>query len=371
MSSSGEKTEQPTRKKLDDARKKGQVPQSQDVHKLLVTGVGFELVIATKDYMLVNINDMFVSNINALNTPFNDVLGGLIKETIFTGLKCSLLILLAVIVARLVSGWMQFGLLMAPETLIPSLDKLNPINAIKQIFSVKKIVELLLNIAKCIVIFAIFYVITFDSLGDILLSATGNIQMAVEAGSDIFIFAARVSITLLLVISILDFLLQKKFFIKQHMMTKDEVFREYKQQEGDPQTKAQRKALGREIVESAPASIKSVDEANAVVVNPTHFAVALRYIPGEDPLPKILCKGVDERASEIIKRAYNNNTPVIRYIWLARTLYSTGKEGRLIPKQTLKPAAAVYKSVFELLDAGSKFDSRKTLELDEFKNPPR
>lgn len=350
MSESGEKTEQPTSKKLEDAKKKGQIPQSQDIHKLFITGVGFEGLVATKDSILNNIHVMFSSNMQSLNGPFFEALEHMVKESLITLLKCSIFILLFVIVARLISGWLQFGFIIVPNAVSPNISKLNPISSIRQLFSVKKLVELLLNIAKCFILFAVFYVVIFDSLSDIVLTSTGTIAFALSAGTDIFIYAARLSFVLLAIVCILDLILQKHFFTKQHMMSKDEVFREYKQQEGDPHTKAQRKALGREIVNSAPASTKSVDEANAVIVNPTHFAVALRFIPDEDALPKILCKGVDDRALEIIARARAKNIAVIRYVSLARELYSTGKEGRIIPRATLKPIAAVYRGIFQALE---------------------
>ncbi len=350
MSESGEKTEQPTSKKLDDAKKKGQVPQSQDIHKLFITGVGFETLVAFKDRILIDINMLFTTTISQLDGPFLKSLETLAKESVFTLFKSSIFVLLFVVVARAVSSWIQFGFLIVPSAVTPNIEKLNPMNTIKQLFSMAKLVELALNIIKFGILLSVFYVVVVDSLNEIVLTSTGTLMFAITAGADVFIYAARLSLVLLAIVCVFDLMLQRKIFTKQHMMTKDEVYREYKQQEGDPHTKAQRKAFGRELVESGPAPVQAADDANVVIVNPTHFAIALRFIPGEDPLPKILCKGVDDRAKEIIARAKQNDTVIIRYVSLARELYSTGKEGVAIPRATLKPIAAVYRAVFKTIE---------------------
>lgn len=357
---SGEKTEEPTEQKLENARKKGQVAQSQDINKLFVTLAGFELIIALKDSFMEKIQVMMLLPLARINDPFL-FSAKEIAERVFTmGLIMSLTIIAAVVVARMLASWIQFGFLMAPETLAPSLNKLDPVSNIKNLFSIKKIIELLSNIAKAAVLAFVFYSVIMKAMPDILLMSTGTLTLSINASSDIFIFAARLSLIFFGIIAIGDFIVQKHFFIKGQKMSKDEIFREYKQSEGDPQTKGERKALGRELIESGPAPVAKVDEATAVVVNPTHFAIALRYIPGETPLPKMLCKGVDERAQEIIARARENGIPVVRYIWLARTLFSTGKENAYIPRAVIKPMAAVFRAIKEMEDADSDYDADYT-----------
>lgn len=345
---SGEKTEPPTDKKLRDARKKGQVAQSQDVNKLFITMAGFEVIIAMKDIFLEKVQSLILITLSSVNDPFIFAARQLTKQLLSIGASISLTVVCAVIIFRILASNVQFGFLMAPSMLAPSLKKLSPITNIKGLVSVKKLIELLTNIAKAIVLAVVFYTVISSSLPEIILTATGTVRFSLNAGADLFIFAARISLTIFGGLAILDFIVQKHFFIKGQKMSKDDIFREYKQSEGDPQMKGERKAVARELAESGPAPVAKVDDASAVVVNPTHFAVALRYVPGETPLPKVLCKGVDDRAQEIIARAREKGIPVVRYVWLARTLFSTGKENRYIPRKVIKPMAAVFRAIKEM-----------------------
>lgn len=345
---SGEKTEKPTDKKLNDARKKGQVAQSQDINKLFVTAAGFETLFALQDVILEKIQSIFIITIASLDDPFIFALKQLFKQLLSIGMSISFMVIAAVVVFRILASNVQFGFLMAPSSLAPSLNKLNPVSNIKNTFSVKKIIELLTNIAKALVLSFVFYSVIKNSLADIVFMGFGNLSFSIDVGIDLFVFAARLSLLIFGVLAIIDFLVQKHFFIKGQKMSKDDIFREYKQAEGDPQMKGERKAVARELAQSGPAPVANTDEATAVVVNPTHFAVALRYVPGETPLPKLLCKGVDDRAQEIIKRAKDKDIPVIRYVWLARTLFSKGKENRYIPRDVIKPMAAVFRVIKEI-----------------------
>lgn len=345
--SSAEKTEQPTDKKLKDARKKGQVAQSQDINKLFITAVGFELLIALKDSFLERVYAIIEVSLQLTEAPFSFAAKEVARHSFQVALFIVLILLFAVIVARIIGGWIQFGLLIAPEAVRFDITKLNPVTNAKNIFSMKKVVELLANIAKAIVLSIVFYLVVKSVFSDIILTSMTTLDVAVKAGIDIFILAARVSLFIFLILAIIDFMAQKYFFIKSQKMTKDEVFREYKQMEGDPYMKGIRKSFGRELVESEPTE-KNMKSANAVVVNPTHFAVALRYVPGETPLPKVICKGVDEKAQYMIQIAKQNKIPVIRYVWLARTLFRVGKENQYIPREVIKPMAVVFKAVKEM-----------------------
>ena len=361
---SGEKTEAPTDKKLNDARKKGQVAQSQDVNKLFVTMAGFEILIAMKDVFLEKAESIFIITIASINDPFIFAIKQVSKQLINIGASISLMVVAAVIIARVLGGMVQIGFLMAPETIMPSLKKLNPIANIKNLFSVKKIIELFTNIAKALVLAFVFYSVVESALADILFISTGTLLFSLNVGVDLFIFAARLSMVFFGILAIIDFIVQKHFFIKGQKMSKDDIFREYKQAEGDPQMKGERKAVARELAQSGPAPIKNVDEATAVLVNPTHFAIALRYVPGETPLPKLLCKGVDDRAQEIVKRAREQGVPVICYVWLARTLFSTGKENNYIPRKVIKPMAAVFRAIKELEALEENYDKNHIPEIN-------
>ncbi len=359
-----EKTEQPTDKKLRDAKAKGQVAQSQDVNKWFITVAGFEVVIAMKDVIMEKIQSLFLITISSIDYPFLFAVKQLTKQLIMIGLSITLLVASAVIVSRVLANCVQFGFIMVPNNIMPSLKKLDPLTNLKNIVSVKKIIELISNVVKAILIAIIFYYIISSSISGIIFTATGTLSYSLEAGVDLFVAAARISLVTFGILALLDYMVQRHFFMKGQMMSKDEIFREYKASEGDPQVKGQRKQFARELLEGDPAPVKSVDDASAVVVNPTHFAVALRYVPGETPLPKMLCKGVDERAQEIIDRAREKKVPIIRYVWLARTLFSTGKENRYIPRRVIKPMAMVFRAIMEMEESGRYYGPNYIPEIN-------
>jgi type III secretion protein U len=148
-------------------------------------------------------------------------------------------------------------------------------------------------------------------------------------------------------------------------MDMEEIKREFKESEGDPMVKGQRKQLAREWANEAPAA--KTEKANAVVVNPTHFAVAMFYDPKEAMVPIVLAKGKDDIAQAMIQRAREFNIPVIRHVWLARTLYATGRQDSVIPKSSYEAVAQVYAVVNELVAMN---DLGRNVELESLGEPP-
>jgi type III secretion protein U len=357
--SAGEKTEEPTQHKLDEARKKGQVAQSQDVNKLFVTLAGFEVIIALNHFFLDKLKRLISLPYQFLNDDFVFAASNVTSESFWLWIGIIAIILPTVIVFRFIAAFIQFGILMAPESMKMDMKKFDPVTNAKNIFSKKKFIEIGGNLVKAIVLAIVFYQVTKLFLGYILLLPNTNLNTSVEMGIHVFSYAARISLAVFLVIASVDFILQKWMFMKDQKMTKDEVFREYKQMEGDPHIKGQRKQLAHELATSGGPIAKQVEQADAVVVNPTHFAVAISYKPGQTPLPILLCKGVDERAQEIIRLAKHYDVPVIRYVSLARTLFRTGREGKFIPKPTLQAMAAVFKAIREIQKANDESSEKQ------------
>lgn len=146
-------------------------------------------------------------------------------------------------------------------------------------------------------------------------------------------------------------------------MTQVEVVKEYKDMEGDPHVKGQRRALAQQLAQEEPkVKLPKLEEADMLVVNPTHFAVALYYRPGKTPLPLLVDKGTDAEARKLIDRAKAADVPVIQCVWLARTLYEK-KLGANIPRETLQAVAFLYRTLRELNDEAK----RETLEFPELK----
>jgi type III secretion protein U len=362
--SSGEKTEEPTSKKLADSRKKGQVAQSQDVNKLFVTVAGFQLLLAMYDIYFADITRLITLTYQLVNYDFSYSGPLLAREAFSTWSRTILPFLAAVILARFVASFVQYGILIAPESFKIDLGKLSPVKNGKNIISKKKFLEFIGNIVKTLVLVTIVYQVVKSNLPEILMLSLTDIPVSLEFSIHVFRSILNMVMLTFLVISFADFVLQKKIFIKSMKMTKDEVFREYKQSEGDPQTKADRKAVGDQILNSEGGEIKkTVADSDAVVVNPTHFAVALEYKPGKTPLPIIRAKGMDKNAHEIIEIAKENNVPVIRYVSLARHMYRVGKVGKYIPRDCLSQMAAVFIAIREINEEGD--DSNITREIKD------
>lgn len=338
---SDDKTEEPTQKKIRDAREKGQVGQSQDFNKLIIAGVVLQILISMTDYGVDQLKSNVEAMILRLDIPFQLALKEVVKQSTETYLSLLVLTLAPAVLMRLVSTWSQFGLLLAPKALMPNLSKLNPVNAAKNMFSKQKFMDLLLNIFKAGLVVLALVLVLKPALALLFLIPQSDLQHLIIVVSTILGQLHIKTLGLLFIIAGADFLLKKHFHKKGLMMSKEDVKQEHKQSQGDPHVKGQRKQLARQIANDPGKPKQGGKKADAVVVNPTHFAVQLYYRPGETPLPLILHHAQDDAAKDIIQEAHKQGIPVIRCIWLARRL-CTYEIGSYIPKESLKAVAEIY-----------------------------
>lgn len=361
MSDSGEKKHPASAKKLRDQRKKGQVAQSQDVSKLLALTAISEIALLTAETSMQRFQQMMVLPMSRMGQPFARSLEEVLMDGLTVFFSFSLLMAALAIAAKLISSWMQFGLLFAPETLKPDFNRLNPVSQLKQMFSAQSVINLLMSIGKAVLLGMIVYVVVWPSLGALINLANSDLQSYILALIALFRHLLHACLGLLLVLALLDMSMQKYFFAKRMRMTQVEVVKEYKDMEGDPHVKGQRRQLAHELAQEEPkVKLPKLEEADMLVINPTHFAVALYYRPGKTPLPLLIGKGTDDKARKLIARAKAAEVPVIQCVWLARTLY-TNKLGAGIPRETLQAVALIYRTLRELDDEAK----RKTLELPE------
>ncbi len=361
MSDSGEKKHPASAKKLRDQRKKGQVAQSQDVAKLLALAAISEIALFTAETSLQRFQQMMMLPISRVGQPFARALEEVLVDGLVVFFSFSLLMAGVAIATKLISSWMQFGLLFAPETLKLDFNRLNPLNQFKQFFSAQSLMNLLMSVAKAFLLGLIVYVVVWPSLGALINLANSDLQSYLLALIALFRYLLHACLGLLLVLALIDLTLQKHFFAKRMRMTQVEVVKEYKDMEGDPHVKGQRRALAQQLAQEEPkVKLPKLEESDMLVVNPTHFAVALYYRPGNTPLPILVSKGTDADARQLIARAKAAKVPVIQCVWLARTLY-TRKLGAGIPRETLQAVALIYRTLRELDDEAK----RETLELPE------
>jgi len=344
---SGEKTEQATDHKLQENRRKGQVSQSQDVSKLLVMLAVLEVIFAMVDSSMNKLKSLIALPEARLNVPFEQALNDVGGEAILIGSVLILMTVGTVIVVRPVAGWIQIGPLFAPEAAAPKFDALNPLPKFKQMFSAKQWVQLVVSLLKAVVLISVFALLLRAHLQELAELSAGSLDGLMTAGVDIMKMLAHAAIGVLLVFAVSDFAIQKYFYMKQNRMSHEDIKNEHKQMEGDPHAKQHRKKLSNEILNSPVKKVsqRAVEEADFLMVNPTHVAVGLFYRPDETMLPRVMFKARDEDAQEAIRLAHSLNKPVIRYVWLARNLYRTTGEGEFIPRETIRSVAAIYRLV--------------------------
>jgi type III secretion protein U len=340
---SGEKTEEPTRKKLDDARKKGQSPKSQDVNAAAgLVGLLIALVVMAES-MLDRLSQMLLRALHqGLAAGSNEDMLALMVDMLKTGIMAVLPFIAVSVALGFVASFAQVGFNLSFEPISPKFDKLNPAEGLKKLFSVRSLIDFLKMVVKAIALGAVLWVLIqgmvpllvgaayFNPVGVGLLGWKSMIKL-LAAGCLVFVVVGPV-----------DFGLQLWLFKRDQKMTKDEVKREHKESEGDPQLKGQRKQIAQEMATSPPE--KRVPGASVVVTNPTHYAVALRYEPGETPLPVIVAKGMDAEALRIRAIAEKSGVPIVGNPPLARALHKLQLDDP-VPEELFEAVAAVLRWV--------------------------
>lgn len=344
--SSGEKTEEPTPKKLRDARKKGQVAKSNDINSTALLIIIFAYIGVIWNSLIRDLREMLILPSYYYDVPFfqalNNVWGGVITK--FMTISFGILVVTAM--TGILSNFIQVGPLLAFESLKPDFNKMNPVEGFKKIFAKKNFVEFLKNALKISAIVTILYYVIkdmIDPLFKIPLSGMAGVMEILPP------MARNFAINILIVyiiFAIFDLFFQRKQHIEQLKMTKDEVKREYKEMEGDPQIKGQRKQLHREMaMEDAPQSAK---KSTVVVTNPEHYAIALKYEEEKKKLPYITAKGKNLLALRMIDAAKEAEVPVMQNIDLAHKLYDDVPVKEYIPRELLEPVAEVLRWVREI-----------------------
>jgi type III secretion protein U len=362
---STEKTEQPTDKKLNDARDRGEVPISQDLAHLVALVAVAETAFLSEPLWREAIMSLFELSATTLGRPFRAAVAEMLTAAGFV-LAIAFAALCVVAILSVVGGhWGQTGIVLTAEPLAPKMDKLNPVNGFKQMFSMKKLTETVGNILKTALIGFIMYLLIRSQLPTIVSLAGGTPRDIYYGFFSILRDTFHILVVVCLAIALIDFALQKYIFIKGQMMSLQDIKNEQKETEGDPLIKNLRRQLARELIEGNP--VAKTQNANAVVVNPTHFAVAMLYDPQIAGVPFVLAKGRDDTAQAMIQRAKECGIPVIRHVWLARTLYATCRENTVIPRSSYEATALVY-AVVQRLNALNQ--THRDIELESRGEPP-
>ena len=343
-----EKTERATPKRRKDAREKGQVVHSKEIPSVLillsVLGV-FHFGGTWMIWSLTRFTRGFFQNLNGISLETASA-PHLMRSFAGTFFFLILPVFCAVLAAGLVANILQVGFHLTDQPLKPKLSKLDPVKGIQRLVSLRSLVELIKSILKIGIVGATAWVV-FQS------EAAGIPSlMRMEVG-DILLFTGRVSqkiaffaCLVLILISLSDYLFQRWQFEKDLRMSKQEIKEEFKQREGDPMIRARIRRIQTEMARHRMMEL--VPEADVVITNPTHFAVALKYKPEEMFAPKVIAKGAGFVAQRIRQIAGQAGIPVVENKPLAQTLFKSVQIGGYIPSELYRAVAEILAYVYGL-----------------------
>lgn len=337
-----DKTEQPTPKKLLDAKKKGNVAQSKEVGSAVTFLVGVVLIFNQAPKIGEGFENLFrlateiIPRIDGQNLA--TVTFAPMREAMLVWISSIMLVMLGIALSGVAAAVGQVGLNLTAEPMKPSLSKLNPIEGVKRIFSLKGLVEFLKTLIKVALVMILGYMAVSKRIEDVIRLHWADLGAIYSIGVDIarsFTFQVAGA---LLAVAAADYAISRMQWKKGLMMTKQEIKEEYKESEGDPMVKGQRKQLAQQMAMEEVRT--NVPKADAVITNPTHLAIAVRYERGSGRAPKVTAKGGGAVAKTIVQLAKQHDVPIIRDITLARSLFSV-EVGRGIPKELYEATAEI------------------------------
>jgi len=345
----GDKTEKATPKKRQDARKKGQVVKSQDVSAAFLLLALFLLLYFWAPSMLESMFSFFHQSIekNMLIESLNqDTVMEIYSQSLMEMAKIALPILLVAMVIGIAANFFQFGFLFTTEQLKFDLKKLDPIKGIKKIISLRAIVNLIKSLLKVAFIGTVTAFIIWMNLEDVLSLSLHNpweILSTVARLTGLMGIAAAI---VLILIGVLDYTYEKFDYEKNLKMSKQDIKDEYKNAEGDPKIKSKIKQRQREM--AMRRMMQEIPNADVVITNPTHYAIALKYDENSMEAPKVVAKGTDFVAQKIKLIAKENNVVMVENRPLARAMYDKVEIGDFVPEEFFKAVAEVLAYVYRI-----------------------
>ena len=346
MADDEEKTEEPTSKKIEDAREEGNVPKSQDFSGFVTLFVAVIAVLTLTKFIALHIENLYRYYISfaGVDLTKNSILSMAIittKELLLAVLPIALLVAVAGVFANII----QFGFIFSTKAITPDIKKIDPIKGLKNLFSIKKLIETIKVILKVSFVFVVasYFFISFTK--QLPHVAYYSIFDQIIWLRDKIIILASVMLILFLILSIADLLIVRYQYFKDLRMSKQEIKDEFKQMEGDPQIKARIKKIQMEMAQKR--MMQEVQNADVIITNPTHYAVAIRYNRQKDKAPIVLAKGINEVALKIKEIGRKHMIQIVENPPLARELYKICDLDKAIPESLYKAVAEVLAFVYK------------------------
>ncbi|MGY1808938.1 flagellar biosynthesis protein FlhB [Blastococcus sp. SYSU D00669] len=345
----GEKTEKPTPKRLKEARKEGQVARTPELGTWAGVAAASVLLPVLVENTFTEVRALFVHVGAVADDPEIEAIGALLGESLEVFLTTILPLALSLLLVGVASSAAQGGIFFATKSIKPSLKKMNPLKGIKRIFGVHGWWEAAKALIKTAVLGAVVYTLSDRVTG--LVSASGAMPLStvVSTFADAAVLLMRSVAVTGLVIAAADYTIARMRTMKQLKMSKYEIEQEHKQSEGDPHVKAHRRSV--QMSMSRNRMMSDVRDADVLLVNPTHVAVALKYEPDKGA-PRVVAKGADVIAAKLREIAAEARVPMVQDVPLARALHASCEIGQEVPAQLFTAVARVLAFVMHLSARG-------------------
>lgn len=344
-----QKTEDPTRKRLEEARKEGQVPLSREANTWLMLFAGTMIILLAGPSMMREMTEYLtglLQNSGSIRVSTQQEAGRVMGDMALAVLGFLAIPFIVFFAAAIAGPVAQIGFLFSAKSITPSIDKIDPMKGMKRIFSLRSVMEFIKGILKLVVIGAVCTAIIMPILPTIDQHIGQSIPMALQDIKDIVRRLLIAILAALFLVALIDVIYVRLDYNKRMRMTRQQVRDEYKQTEGDPHVRARLRQLRTE--RARKRMIQSVPKADVVIVNPDHYSVALQYEPAKMDAPTVIAKGLDSFALRIREVAKENNVPVVENPPLARSLHASVEVDEQIPPELYQAVAEIIKYVFNL-----------------------
>jgi len=356
-----ERSEQPTGKRLDEARKKGQVARSRELNTFLVVVGGLAFLWLTGGQL----SDAIIAFMEQMLTPSIELMSNSqlmlthLGTGIFSGLVLVVPLLALTVFLALMGPSVMGGIVFSPSALAFKIEKLDPIKGLSRIFSAKGLLELVKALLKFLLISAVAFVLFLSLQTEMMSLARLQVSEAIVRSGELILLAALCAALSLAIVASIDIPFQIWDHTKQLKMTKQEVRDESKETDGRPEVKARIRQLQREA--SQRRMLQDVPQADVVITNPTHYSVALKYDPEGSAAPVVIAKGADLIALKIRAIAHDHAVPIYEEPPLARAIFGSTEIGDEIPAPLFLAVARVLAYVFQLArESSEKYVPRPT-----------
>ena len=346
MADDAEKTEEPTPKKIEDARKEGNVPKSQDTSGVITLFIALLAVLMLFPYMASHVITLFKYYFSLIGTPLDKLF--MIDIAIVTIREFLLIIMplaISVAIAGIIAALAQFGFLFTTKAIMPDFKKIDPIKGTKNLFSMKKLIEGVKITFKSFTTLGIGFIFFFLFIVELPTVALFGLGDQMSWLVDKIIIIASVMLLIIFIFAIIDIVIVRKQYFDGLKMSKQEIKDEMKNMEGDPLIKSKIRQI--QMQASRKRMMSEVPTADVVITNPTHYAVALKYEESKRA-PIVVAKGMDNIAQQIKKIARENNVHIVQNPPLARSLYAEVELEKPIPEELFAAVAEVLAYVYNM-----------------------